>query len=362
MTNTIAASVPADNLTYAWTIPDKIGINLKVKIYSLTYTDVMDESNAVFAIKGSLVITAPDGGEVLVIGGSPFNITWTKTGTVGNAKLEYSTDAGATYPNLITASVDSALLTYSWAVPNAPTTQGRVKITGIADSTVTDSSNVNFRIRGNLDLTSPNGAELWNINSQKSITWNVTGAIANAKLEYSTDAGATYPNLIVASTSAAAGSYAWTIPDAPTSQARVRITDTADSTVTDSSLANFNIKPSVTLAAPNGGDVFKVNSSQNITWSMVGTIANVKLEYSSDGGTTYPYVIIASTPAAALSYTWSVPDTISNTCMVKVSSAGDSTVQDVSNAYFKIRGDLCSCRAQWRRRLDNQYQPEYHLD
>ena len=147
-------------------------------------------------------------------------------------------------------------------------------------------------------------------------------------------------NLIVASTSAAAGSYTWTIPDAPTSQARVRITDTADSTVTDSSLANFNIKPSVTLGAPNGGDVFKVNSSQNITWSMVGTVANVKLEYSTDGGSTYPYVIIASTPAAALSYTWSIPDTISNTCMVKVSSAGDSTVQDVSSAYFKIRGDL----------------------
>ncbi|MDD5477084.1 MAG: hypothetical protein PHG87_02590, partial [Candidatus Omnitrophica bacterium] len=338
--NVIIALLPADNLTYTWAIPDKIGTNLKVKIYSLLYPVISAESTAVFTIKGSLTITAPNGGEVLVIGGSATNIIWTKTGTVGNAKLEYSTDGGTTYPNTITASVDSALLTYSWPIPNNPTTQAKVKITSIADSTVNDASDLNFRIRGSVNLTAPNGGQAWNVNSVQSITWSTTGAIANVKLEYSTDGGVTYPNLIIASTLAASGSYSWTIPDGHTAQARVRITDTGDSTVTSASAADFTIRPTLTVVSPNGGEVWKVNSTQSIAWSMGGTVTNIKLEYSTDGGTTYPYVIIASTPAAALSYLWTIPDTISPTCLVRASDASDAAVNDVSNAYFKIRGDL----------------------
>ena len=107
----------------------------------------------------------------------------------------------------------------------------------------------------------------------------------------------------------------------------------------DASNANFEIKGALTIS-PNNGEVWIVGSSQSITWSKSGTIANVKLEYSTDGGVLYPNVIIASTPAAAGSYSWTIPDAISNTVRVKITNLADTVVLDTSDANFKIAGSL----------------------
>ena len=39
----------------------------------------------------------------------------------------------------------------------------------------------------------------------------------------------------------------------------------------------------IQVSTPNGGEVWNAGSSQNITWSSIGTIPNVKIEYSSTG-------------------------------------------------------------------------------
>ncbi|RKY30980.1 MAG: hypothetical protein DRP68_05550, partial [Candidatus Omnitrophota bacterium] len=336
---TPTGGVPSSDLAFAWTIPDEIGANLKIKITSLDYPDVVDESDDVFEIKGSIALTAPNGGEAWEIGTTQ-DITWTKTGSIGNIEITYSDDGGATYPYVIDTSVDSSLGTYSWAIPDNPTTSARVKVTSLSDSSVSDASDLNFRIKGVITVTAPNGGEVWIVGSTQNITWDMVGSIESVNIDYSTDSGDTFPNVIASGVSATSGSYAWDIPDDVSTTVRVRVTDANDATVTDYSDADFSIKPSITLTYPVGGEVLVVDSTYDITWSMVGTIANIKLEYSTDGGSTYPYTIISSTPAAALSYSWTVPDTISNTCMMRISDAGDSTVNDTSDAYFKIRGDL----------------------
>src|SRR5439155_4910210 len=112
-------------------------------------------------------------------------------------------------------------------------------------------SDGNFTIKGSLALTAPVGGEVWTVGASRNITWTKTGTIANVKLEYSTNGGTTYANLITASTPAAAGTYAWTVPDAISPTVRVRITDVGDATVTATSDANFTIKGSLTLTAPD---------------------------------------------------------------------------------------------------------------
>ncbi len=84
----------------------------------LNDTTVTDDTDANFEIKGSLTITAPNNGEGWEQGGPAQNITWTKTGTLGNVELRYSTDGGTTYPNLITGSVSSTS-PYPWTIPTA---------------------------------------------------------------------------------------------------------------------------------------------------------------------------------------------------------------------------------------------------
>ena len=78
----------------------------------------------------------------------------------------------------------------------------RVRITNNADTTVKDISDGNFKITGSFTLTAPNGTENWTVGNAYNITWTKTGSVANAKLEYSTNGGSTYPNLIIASTPA----------------------------------------------------------------------------------------------------------------------------------------------------------------
>ena len=111
--------------------------------------------------------------------------------------------------------------------------------------------------------------------------------------------------------------------------------------------------------AQNSGTV---NTVQTISWARTGTIANAKLEYSTNGGTTYPNIIIASTPAGGLSYSWTIPDSVTTTCKVKLSDASDATVFDESNANFAIRGGFNITAPNGAEIWTVGHIPEYCLD
>jgi hypothetical protein len=113
-------------------------------------------------------------------------------------------------------------------------------------------------------ITSPVGGETWKVGEIKNITWTKVGSIANVKLEYSTNSGATYPNVIIASTGAGNLSYAWTVADAIGTQVRVRVSDALDATVKSDSAADFTVRGTVRLTAPNGGEVWTVNDAHDI--------------------------------------------------------------------------------------------------
>ncbi|MGE5280051.1 MAG: hypothetical protein ACM3L6_04830, partial [Deltaproteobacteria bacterium] len=338
--NTIIDSTPNTG-SYPWVVPDVISSSLRVRVSDANNTDAYNDSEANFKIRGNITVAAPNGNEAWIVG-SKYNILWTKTGSIANVKLEYSTDGGGTYPSLILASIGAGVGTYEWTIPDDRSQTCRVKVTDTTDSSVFDTSNADFKIRGNLVVTAPNGSEQWAVESLHDITWTRTGSIPTVKLEYSIDGGSTYPNTIIASTDASAETYPWTIPDTISNLARVRVVDTTDSTVNDISNANFKIMGVLELTSPNAGtEAWEVGSSHPITWNRTGSIANVKLEYSIDGGSTFPYTIAASVAAAGGTYTWNpVPDNMTTQGRVRVSATTDASVNDVSAADFKIIGKL----------------------
>jgi hypothetical protein len=89
----------------------------------------------------------------------------------------------------------------------------------------------------------------------------------------------------------------------------------------------------ITVTSPNGGEVWQVGSSQNITWTSSGTSGTVKIEYSTNNGSSWT-TILASTPDDG-SQSWTVPNVPSTTCLVRVSDTDGSPV-DISNAVFSI--------------------------
>lgn len=73
----------------------------------------------------------PDGMTLGV--GSTYTISWNVTGAsnIDNIELRYSTDDGATFPigNQIFFTTDASVTSFDWVVPNAPTTQARIRMT-----------------------------------------------------------------------------------------------------------------------------------------------------------------------------------------------------------------------------------------
>lgn len=95
------------------------------------------------------------------------------------------------------------------------------------------------------------------------------------------------------------------------------------------------------VTIPNGGESWQGGSSQTITWNVVGTdaapinTANVKISLSTDGGLTYPTVIVASTPNDG-SETVTIPAVpATTTARVKIEAVGNIFF-DISNGNFSI--------------------------
>ena len=110
-----------------------------------------------------------------------------------------------------------------------------------------------------VNVTSPDGGETWKAGSTHAITWTATDAVGvtGVDLAWSADGGATFPNAL-ANGIANSGSWSWTVPNVPTSTARVRVLarDAAGNVGRDSSAANFTIdRWTITASAGAGGSV-----------------------------------------------------------------------------------------------------------
>ena len=127
------------------------------------------------------------------------------------------------------------------------------------DGAVIDSFTLTDTIPPLAAITSPVGGEDWKAGSVHPITWTATDrfGIASVDLAYSTDGGLTYPYTI-ASGLPNTGNYAWTVPNTPTHNARVRVLayDAAGNPGLACSPADFTISTwTITASAGPGGSI-----------------------------------------------------------------------------------------------------------
>lgn len=342
--STVTSSTPNTG-SYTWIVPNTPTASARIRISDvLNETATKDVSNNNFTILQSaaptITVLSPNGGESWGIG-STATIRWSSTGTIANVKIEYSTNSGVSYSEITSSTANTG--SYSWIVPNTPTASARVRVSDASNSTtINDVSNANFTILNltpvTITVVSPNGGENWEVGSTKMITWTSTGSLGNVKIEYSINSGVTYS--MITSSTPNTGSYAWLVPNNLTASARIRISDATNiTTASDVSNANFSIipapLPSITLTAPNGGEQWIIGSSYYITWNSTGSIANVRLEYSINGGLTYSSIIV-NTPNTG-SFLWTIPNAATVNARVRISDAANvSSTNDVSNSNFSI--------------------------
>ncbi|MFH1428649.1 MAG: hypothetical protein ABIH39_02790, partial [Candidatus Margulisiibacteriota bacterium] len=335
----------ADSLTgttFPWIVPNNLSTQVRLKVSNTNTTKpTIPGISDQFEIRGSLTITRPVGDEIWDVDKTEL-INWNLTGSISTVKLEYRHDQEfiSINPNIL-ASDQS----YPWEIPNTISDDVVVRITDNGNAGVTDDS-ASFKIAADIILTRPlGGGNPFIVDSNELITWEKHGDITEVIIKYDTNAGlGGYPNTII-TTSAAAESYNWPVPDAIGIKTRVQIKDTSSTSYTkpDQSASNFEIRGSITITSPNNAsDAWLFDSQHNIVYDIHGSITSVKIEYDTENGEGgYPYAIdayVETAPGLGITYPWQIPNTTSRNCVIKITDlAVGSVVKDISDQ-FTIRG------------------------
>ena len=91
---------------------------------------------------------------------------------------------------------------------------------------------------------------------------------------------------------------------------------------------------SLVLESPNGNEVWVVGTQQEISWKSEGIgSVEVKIEYSTDYGATFNLINFQTNTDGSNIYNWTVPNTPSTQCLVKISAGG---LSDYSDLVFTI--------------------------
>ncbi len=91
------------------------------------------------------------------------------------------------------------------------------------------------------------------------------------------------------------------------------------------------LQPFVEITRPGGGESWQVGEVEEVRWNSDGSFSQAKLEYTVDGGATWQVVVAGTANDGA--YDWTIPDDVSNTCLLRVSDATDGTPADVSRTF-----------------------------
>ncbi|MCU0276638.1 MAG: S8 family serine peptidase, partial [Acidobacteria bacterium] len=94
------------------------------------------------------------------------------------------------------------------------------------------------------------------------------------------------------------------------------------------------IVDSITVTSPNGGESWTAGTSHGITWTSTGTVGNVDILYTVNGGSNW--TSIAADTNNDGSFAWTVANTPSANCYVQVLEHADGVPYDSSNAAFTI--------------------------
>jgi hypothetical protein len=194
-------------------------------------------------------------------------------------------------------------------------------------------------------VISPNGGEALTVGQTYTITWyayDSSGVVLDSVF-FSNDAGLHWE--LIYATQGNPGSFDWTVPNTPSEECLIKVVaidpwgnrgeDQSDNFF---SIVPDTVPPSVTVTVPNGGESWGTLTYHIISWEAsdnIGVVAD-SIYYSTDAGATWiPVAYQTGNPG---SYTWLVPNTPSNQCLVKVKVFDEQglSASDQSDDVFTI--------------------------
>jgi hypothetical protein len=249
---------------------------------------------------------------------------------------------GATGIPNVTAEIDPILLNLT-AGNHTVRISGRENYTRLDQIRLTNDLTASYSDGPDawVELVNPPDGEDGGIvvrNTDYEITWKSQNISDEVTIELSKeDRFFTNPILIVRGTDND-GSFIWHVPDDSVDDAFIRISDgDGEGCPMDQTWDAFSIispPPVITVTAPNGGEEWQANTTHNITWTSAYYAGTVDLALSIDNGKTWS--TIATIKPATGTYAWLVPNTPSDSCLIRAFDSADGIPADTSDMVFAI--------------------------
>lgn len=315
--------------TIDWVVPNTLSNQCKFKVTSESNPDEVSESNVFSIANGHIVIKSPRGGENLTQGNS-LNISWDSYGDIGTVGIEYSSDNGVSWKSIIKNHSGGG--SYKWNLPAIVGTAVKVRVYSDNFADIADTSN-NFSVSNPITVTAPNGPDTLYKSENELIRWTSKYNLGTVKLEYTRDGGNNWKPIAVKVPDT--GSFSWRVPEVSSDSCKVRVVSNDNATIYNDNISYFAMrKGSLAFTSPVGGEAWYMGQKQNVTWNSRGEIGTVKIEYSLDNGASWH--LIESATENDGTFDWTLPDTTSMTCKVKITSNYHGTVTATSKSSFKI--------------------------
>jgi hypothetical protein len=272
----------ANPASYNWTVPNLPSTNVKVKVTPNITPANFDISDNAFTITKSLTLVQPNFGGILQTGQN-FNIKWNSDGISNTYDILVSTNGGTSYTSVITG-YNTAVNSYTWLVPNTPSTNCKIIVRDNINTCKTDTSDASFTISTSpapITVLTPNGGETLNACSSYNITWTDSPVLGTYDISYSTNSGSSWTN-IVSNYVTANHTYNWVVPNGiNSSNSLIRVRSANNFTILDLSDALFTIKSGTLNATPKDsticfGNVVRLNvtGGTNYKWSPASSLSN----------------------------------------------------------------------------------------
>ncbi len=286
--------------------------------------------------RAQLVLRRPVGGEMCPPG-IPTSIQWLSELVSGNVRIELNRNyPSPTWETLYANTPNTGLVAWTPSLPASA--HARIRISSIDSIVATDTSFANFTIGAfHLALSHPSGGDSLLAFTHDSIYWNHVADTGMATIKFTSG----YPSgdwvTVASGIPLNVSRYSWVVPNLMTDRARIAVISDSFPQLADTSRNNFTIyRIHVVVTQPNGGDTLFARSRYQITWAPNRATGYCILMYNAN----YPsmdWVTFANgVPLASRSYSWTVPNFLSNNVRIRILPNSFPQYADTSDADFSV--------------------------
>jgi hypothetical protein len=195
-----------------------------------------------------------------------------------------------------------------------------------------------------LRMIAPAGGENFLVDSTYNIRWLVQGVTGTLRVEYSIDSGATWKLIDTVTAAAGADTLTWKVPNEPTDKGMMRVwkSDSVKGVTRRVFHIVTKLPAIVRVLAPNGGELYAVDSLVRIRWTTQNLKGTMTVSYSADSGKTWKPVGSGASNSGqgeVDTVIWKVPNDTTRTALVRVAT-DDGAASDVSDRVFTIKGEI----------------------